>query len=98
MTASSTGFTCVLDARASLAECPLWSADEQALTFPGLLQGVAADGVAKVAFLDAGGRVLDSTSVVDNLFASDTRLDLGVAAYLETLDANGNVTSRRPLP
>jgi sugar lactone lactonase YvrE len=31
MTASSTGFTCVLDARASLAECPLWSADEQAL-------------------------------------------------------------------
>lgn len=74
------------------------SADEQALTFPGLLQGVAADGVAKVAFLDAGGRVLDSTSVVDNLFASDTRLDLGVAAYLETLDANGNVTSRRPLP
>jgi len=31
MTASTTGFTCVLDARASLAECPLWSVDEQAL-------------------------------------------------------------------
>ncbi|HXR56213.1 MAG TPA: SMP-30/gluconolactonase/LRE family protein [Casimicrobiaceae bacterium] len=31
MTAASTGFSCVLDARASLGECPLWSVDEQAL-------------------------------------------------------------------
>jgi sugar lactone lactonase YvrE len=28
---TATGFSCVLDARASLGECPLWSIDEQAL-------------------------------------------------------------------
>ena len=76
------------------------SPDVQALTFPtGMrLQGVAADGVAKVAFLDAGGNVIDSTPVVDNLFASSVQLPPGQAAYIETLDAQGNVTSRRPLP
>ena len=31
MTAVSTGFACVLDVRASLGECPLWSVAEQAL-------------------------------------------------------------------
>jgi sugar lactone lactonase YvrE len=31
MTAASTAFSCVLDARASLGECPLWSIEEQAL-------------------------------------------------------------------
>jgi hypothetical protein len=74
------------------------SADVQALTFPRTLQGVAADGVAKVAFLDAAGNVIDSAPVTDNLFASDTVVAFGEAAYLETLDANGNVTSKRPLP
>jgi len=74
------------------------SADEQALSFPGQLQGIAADGVATVAFVDAGGNVLDSAPVQDNLFASGTRVGMGAAAYLEALDANGNVLSKQKLP
>jgi len=74
------------------------SATEQALTYPRMLQGVAADGVATVRFVDAGGRVLDATPVVENLFASDRRLGAGEAAAVETLDAQGNVTWRRGLP
>ena len=74
------------------------SGERQALTFPRTLQGVAADGVATVAFVDANGAVLDSTPVVNNLFASDRRLAPGAAAYVETLDAAGNVTSKQPLP
>ena len=73
------------------------SADEQALSFPGQLQGIAADGVATVAFTDADGNVLDSTPVVDNLFASSVRLGIGVATYIEALDAKGNVLSKRKL-
>lgn len=73
------------------------SADEQALSFPGQLQGIAADGVATVAFTDADGTVLDSTPVENNLFASSTRLGIGVAAYIEALDANGAVLSKRKL-
>jgi len=74
------------------------SADAQVLTFPGQLQGIAADGVASVAFVDAQGNVLDSTPVTNNLFASDTRIGLGVAAYVEGLDANGNVLAKQKLP
>jgi hypothetical protein len=74
------------------------STDEQVLTFPGQLQGVAADGVASVAFVDAEGNVLDSTPVSDNLFASGTRIGIGVAASVEALDASGNVLSRQELP
>jgi hypothetical protein len=76
------------------------SADVQVLAFPPhlLLQGVAADGVAKVAFLDASGNVIDSTPVTNNLFASDVQLPQGEAAFIETFDAQGNVTSRRALP
>ena len=74
------------------------SADNQVLTFPGQLQGIAGDDVATVAFVDAGGTVLDSTPVTDNLFASSTRLGLGVAAYVVALDANGNVLSKQKLP
>jgi hypothetical protein len=74
------------------------AADEQVLTFPRRLVGIAADGVARVAFVDATGHVLDSTPVMNNLFASSTRLDAGAAAYVEALDANGNVTSKRALP
>ena len=73
------------------------SSQEQALTTPGQLQGIAADGVATVAFTDADGTVLDSAPVTDNLFASSTRLGLGVATYVEALDANGNVLSKRKL-
>jgi hypothetical protein len=74
------------------------SPDVQAVTFPGSLQGVAADGVATVEFLDANGNVLDSTPVTNNLFASDKRFELGQAKYLVTLDAAGNVTAKRALP
>ncbi|HEY7398381.1 MAG TPA: hypothetical protein VH538_08770 [Gaiellaceae bacterium] len=77
------------------------SADVKALSFPRTLQGVAADGVATVAFLDAAGNVLDSTPVVDNLFASEqatSPLAPGAAAYLETLDANGDVLTKQALP
>jgi hypothetical protein len=69
----------------------------QALTYPRILEGVAADGVATVAFLDAAGNVIDSTPVSNNLFASGKRFAAGEAAYVETLDASGNVTSKRPL-
>jgi hypothetical protein len=74
------------------------SASEQALSFPGQLQGIAADGVATVAFTDEQGTVLDSTPVANNLFASSTRIGFGVAAYLEALDANGNVLAKQKLP
>jgi hypothetical protein len=73
------------------------SANDQVLSFPGQLQGIAADGVATVAFLDADGNVLDSTPVQNNLFASSTRLGMGVASYIEALDANGNVLSKQKL-
>jgi hypothetical protein len=73
------------------------SADEEALSFPGQLQGIAADGVATVAFTDANGTVLDSTPVENNLFASSTRLGIGAATYIEALDANGSVLSKRKL-
>ena len=74
------------------------SADDQVLTFPRRLVGIAADGVASVAFVDENGQVVDSTPVTNNLFASDRTVDKGAAAYVETLDANGNVTSKRALP
>jgi hypothetical protein len=68
------------------------------LTFPGQLQGIAADGVATVEFVADDGSVLDSTPVVNNLFASSTRIGLGVAAYVEGLDASGNVVAKQALP
>jgi hypothetical protein len=74
------------------------SADVQAITFPRMLQGIAADGVATVEFVDASGNVLDSAPVTNNLFVSDTRLDQGQAAYLVTLDSAGNVRSKQALP
>jgi hypothetical protein len=73
------------------------SADVKAVTFPRTLEGVAADGVAKVAFIDANGTVLDSSPVVGNLFESDVTVPQGAAAYLETFDAQGNVLSKRAL-
>jgi hypothetical protein len=87
------GFSC--DLRANGFPSP----DVQALAFPPALQlqGIAADGVAKVAFLDADGNVIDSTPVTNNLFASDVQLAPGEAVSIETFDAQGNVTSKRPL-
>lgn len=74
------------------------SAEVRAVSFPRMLQGVAADGVASVALLDAAGNVLDSTPVVNNLFVSGGLQPQGEAAYLETLDANGGVLTKQPLP
>ncbi|HEX3225009.1 MAG TPA: hypothetical protein VHQ89_02840 [Gaiellaceae bacterium] len=74
------------------------SPNVQAITFPGSLQGVAADGVATVEFQDENGAVLDSTPVTNNLFVSDQRFEHGQAAYLVTLDAGGNVISKQTLP
>ena len=74
------------------------SADVKAISFPRGLQGVAADGVATVAFLDGSGAVLDAAPVTNNLFVSDQRFGPGEAAYLETLDAQGNVLTKQPLP
>jgi hypothetical protein len=74
------------------------SANVKAISFPRGLQGVAADGVATVAFLDGSGAVIDSTPVTNNLFVSDQRFGPGEAAYLETLDAEGNVLTKQPLP
>jgi hypothetical protein len=73
------------------------SADAKVLTFPGSLQGIAADGVATVAFVDDAGNVLDSTPVTNNLFASSVRVGIGAAAYVEALDANGNVVAKQKL-
>jgi hypothetical protein len=75
------------------------SSDVKAITFPRTLIGVAADGVATVAFVDPTGKIIDSTPVVDNLFASasgPTR-EPGDAAYLESLDQNGNILAKQKL-
>ncbi|MGH2935395.1 MAG: hypothetical protein ACRDL2_12910 [Gaiellaceae bacterium] len=76
------------------------SADVKAFVFPpaGMLEGVAADGVATVQALDADGNVLASTPVVNNLFVSGANLADGAAAYVQTLDANGTVLSKQTLP
>jgi len=68
------------------------------LTFPGQLQGIAADGVATVELVGAQGAVLDSTPVTDNLFASSTRIGMGVASSVVALDASGNVVATQKLP
>lgn len=75
------------------------SSDHQVLAFPAVqeLQGVAADGVATVELLDANGNVIASAPVTNNLFESTTA-PTGRPAFLVTLDANGNVTSRQPFP
>jgi hypothetical protein len=76
------------------------SSDVRAISFPGTLLGVAADGVATVALVDASGTVLDSTPVIANLFISDAgiRTQGFDASYLETFDANGNLLSKQTLP
>lgn len=76
------------------------SPDRQVWAFPPgqWLQGVAADGVATVEVLDAGGNVIASTPVTNNLFAEDGANVQGRSASIVTLDANGNVTSKHPYP
>jgi hypothetical protein len=76
------------------------STDVKAISFPHTLLGVAADDVATVAHVDQADNVIDSTPVVDNLFASNQGQtpEPQHAAYLETLDAHGNVLTRQKLP
>ena len=74
------------------------SAGSKVLTFPGELQGIAADGVATVELIGPDGNVLDSTAVTNNLFASGVRVGIGAASYVEGLDANGNVVAKQKLP
>ncbi|MCA1838165.1 MAG: hypothetical protein LC674_05215 [Actinobacteria bacterium] len=61
------------------------SRDVKAISFPKSLFGVAADGVSTVALVDATGNVIDSTPVVNNLFASKQAptQEPANAAYLE---------------
>jgi len=75
------------------------SAQARVFTFPAgdRLQGIATDGVATVEALDSNGNVLDSTPVVDNLFASSTTLGDRIAA-VRALDADGNVLSTQTRP
>jgi len=75
------------------------SADHQVFAFPPVqeLQGVAADGVATVELLDATGNVVASAPVTNNLFESELSPSVH-AAFIVTLDDNGNVTSQHPIP
>jgi hypothetical protein len=73
------------------------SADTKVLTFPGGLQGIAADGVATVELIGPDGSVLDSAPVTNNLFASSVRVGIGAASYVAGLDANGSVVSKQKL-
>lgn len=75
------------------------SPDRQVLAFPPVqgLQGVAADGVATVELTDDNGNVVASAPVTNNLFESDAAPS-GTPAFIVTLDASGNVTSKRSLP
>jgi hypothetical protein len=76
------------------------SAKAQVFTFPVFmhLRGVAADGVTLVQALNANGEVVDSASVVNNLFASPKNLDIGAVAMIRTVDSAGHVTATRQLP
>jgi hypothetical protein len=75
------------------------SPDHQVLAFPPVhaLQGVAADGVATVELLDASSNVIASARVTNNLFESDLPPS-AQSAFIVTLDAQGNVTSKHPFP
>ena len=74
------------------------STNVKAVSFPRTLLGVAADGVATVAFVDTAGNLVDSTPVVNNLFVSGNGQTPDAAAYLETLDDHGTVLTKQKLP
>lgn len=57
--------------------------------------GIAADGVAKVAFADADGQVIADTSVIDNIYRFDPR-PAGTALKLVAYDATGEVVFSTP--
>jgi hypothetical protein len=58
-------------------------------------EGIAADGVAKIAFLDAGGQVVADTPVIDNIYRFDPA-PAGTALKLVAYDATGEVVFSQP--
>jgi hypothetical protein len=68
--------------------------------FPPLMHfaGFAADGVATVAGLDAGGNTVISAPVSGNLFASPEPGPFDSVVSIEALDARGNVLATWRLP
>jgi hypothetical protein len=58
-------------------------------------EGIAADGVAKVAFLDADGQVVAETPVIDNIYRFDPA-PAGSALKLVAYDATGEVVFSTP--
>ena len=58
-------------------------------------QGIAADGVAKVALVDADGHVVAETSVRDNIYRFD-RVPAGNAAKLVAYSTTGEVVFSQP--
>jgi hypothetical protein len=60
-------------------------------------EGIAADGVAKVAFVDADGRVVAETSVLANVYSFDPA-PAGNALSLVGYSATGEVVYSTPRP
>lgn len=58
-------------------------------------EGIAADGVAKVAFVDADGQVVAETPVVENIFSFE-RAPAGTGLRLVAYDATGEVVFSMP--
>ena len=58
------------------------------------IAGFAADGVSRVALVDASGETIASAPVVDNVYAA-TNTEPG-ATGVQALDAEGNVVYSRP--
>ena len=76
------------------------SPQQPVFVFPPLLHfaGLAADGVATVAALDAAGNIVVSAPVSGNLFAATEPGPFDTVVTLEALDARGNVLATWRLP
>lgn len=72
---------------------PFPSSQQQVLMFPdGSFAGIAADGVAAVAAVNAEGKTLQTVPVKGNLFATGGRVPLPPASEtIEALNARGEV-------
>lgn len=60
-------------------------------------EGIAADGVAKVALLDADGQVVAETPVVDNIYRFE-RVPAGNALRVVAYTATGEIVFTQPKP
>ena len=58
-------------------------------------QGIAADGVAKVALVDADGQIVVETPVIDNIYRFD-RVPAGNATKVVAYSATGEVVFSMP--